>query len=266
MSRGGVHRREPCNRSRERYADRMRPESLDFLKAIVNAPSPSGYEQPAARAYRAYTEGVADRVTTDVHGNVAAILNPEASTRIMLAGHMDEIGFIIHHLDDEGLLHFQAIGGHDSAIPVGQRVWVHGKQRVAGVIGRTAIHLQDETERKRKPEFKDLWIDIGATSRPRGGRGRQPRRRRHLPVRVPDPPGRPGDGARIRQQDGVLRGRRSIASPESRTAGFTPTSESTRWRPCRKRSACAAPVPRATASRPRRGSRSTSTMPSTTPV
>ncbi len=143
----------------------MRTESLDFLKAIVNAPSPSGYEQPAARAYRSYTEGVADRVTTDVHGNVSAILNPEASTRIMLAGHMDEIGFIIHHLDDEGLLHFQAIGGHDSAIPVGQRVWVHGKQRVAGVIGRTAIHLQDETERKRKPEFKDLWIDIGATSR-----------------------------------------------------------------------------------------------------
>ena len=143
----------------------MRPQSLDFLKAIVNAPSPSGYEEPAARVYRAYTEPFADRVTTDVHGNVAAALNPGASTRIMLAGHMDELGFIIHHVDDGGLLHFQIIGGHDSAIPVGQCVWVYGKQRVAGVIGRTAVHLQDEAERKRKPEIKDLWIDIGAQSR-----------------------------------------------------------------------------------------------------
>ncbi len=143
----------------------MRPQSLDFLKSIVNAPSPSGYEQPAARVYRAYTETVADRVSTDIHGNVAAILNPSAAMRVMLAGHMDELGFIVHHIDDEGLLHFQGIGGHDSAIPTGQRVWVHGKQRIAGVIGRTAIHLQDEAERKRKPEIKDLWIDIGAGSR-----------------------------------------------------------------------------------------------------
>jgi endoglucanase len=143
----------------------MRDESLAFLKAIVNAPSPSGYEQPAARVYRAYTEGIADRVSTDVHGNVAAILNPGAEMRIMLAGHIDELGFIVHHIDDQGLLHFQGIGGHDSAVPVGQRVWVHGRERLPGVIGRTAIHLQDEAERKRKPELKDLWIDIGATTR-----------------------------------------------------------------------------------------------------
>ena len=143
----------------------MRQESLAFLRALADAPSPSGYEQPAARLYRAYTEGIADRLSTDVHGNVSAVLNPGAATRIMLAGHMDEIGFIVHHIDDEGLLHFAGIGGHDSTIPVGQRVWVHGTERVTGVIGRTAIHLQDETERKRKPEFKDLWIDIGATSR-----------------------------------------------------------------------------------------------------
>ncbi|MCW6508188.1 M42 family metallopeptidase [Lichenifustis flavocetrariae] len=143
----------------------MRAASLEFLKDIVNAPSPSGYEQPAARVYRAYTEAIADRVTTDVHGNVAAVIHPDAPMRIMLAGHMDELGFIIHHIDDEGLLHFQGIGGHDTAVPVGQRVWVYGKQRLVGVIGRTAIHLQDETERKRKPELKDLWIDIGAASR-----------------------------------------------------------------------------------------------------
>jgi endoglucanase len=143
----------------------MRPESLEFLKAIVVAPSPSGYEQSVAKLYRQYTEQFADHVTTDVHGNVTAVLNPNASMKVMLSGHMDEIGFIVHYISDEGLLYFSGIGGHDAVIPVGQRVWVHGKERVAGIVGRKAIHLLEEEERKKKPELKDIWIDIGATSR-----------------------------------------------------------------------------------------------------
>lgn len=143
----------------------MRPESLDFFKAIVNVPSPSGYEERAAELYRQYTRPFADKLHTDVHGNVWAIANPDAEMKIMLAGHMDEIGFIVHYIDDQGLIYFSAIGGHDSVIPVGQRVWVHGKERVAGVIGRKAIHLLEEEERRKKPELKDLWIDIGSSSR-----------------------------------------------------------------------------------------------------
>lgn len=143
----------------------MRAESLEFLRTIVNIPSPSGYEERAAEVYRQYTNGFADKVWTDVHGNAYAALNPDAEMKIMLAGHMDEIGFIIHYISDEGLIYFSGIGGHDSVIPVGQRVWVHGKERVPGIIGRKAIHLLEEDERKRKPELKDLWIDIGATSR-----------------------------------------------------------------------------------------------------
>lgn len=147
----------------------MRSESLDFFKAIVNVPSPSGYEERAAEVYRGYTKDFADKVHTDVHGNVWAIANPDAEMKIMLAGHMDEIGFIVHYIDDSGLLYFSGIGGHDSVIPVGQRVWVHGKEQVCGVIGRKAIHLLDDDERKKKPEIKDLWIDIGA----------RPAKRRH---------------------------------------------------------------------------------------
>lgn len=143
----------------------MRQESLDFLKDLVAAPSPSGYEQPAAAAFRGYVERHADKVATDVHGNVTAALNPGAEMKIMLAGHMDEIGFVVHHISDEGLIYFSPIGGHDSVIPVGQRVWVHGKQRVAGVVGRKAIHLLDPEERKKKPELRELWIDVGASSR-----------------------------------------------------------------------------------------------------
>lgn len=143
----------------------MRSESLDFFKAIVNVPSPSGYEERAAEIYRGYTKPFAHEVKTDVHGNVAAILNPKAGMKIMLAGHMDEIGFIVHYISDDGLLYFSGIGGHDSAIPIGQRVWVHGRKQVPGIIGRKAVHLLEEDERKKKPELKDLWIDIGAATK-----------------------------------------------------------------------------------------------------
>lgn len=143
----------------------MRAASLSFLQEIVNTPSPSGYEEQAAQVYRNYTKPFADLIETDVHGNVWSVLNPKASMKIMLAGHMDEIGFIVHYIDENGLLYFSGIGGHDSVIPVGQRVWVHGKKRVPGVIGRKAIHLLEEEERKKKPEIKDLWIDIGASTK-----------------------------------------------------------------------------------------------------
>ena len=143
----------------------MRDESLEFLKALVETPSPSGAEGPIARLYRDHVGRYADRVATDVHGNVTGILNPDAPMRIMLAGHMDEIGFIIHHISDEGLLHFSTIGGHDSTIPVGQRVWVHGRQRITGAIGRKAIHLLSADDLKKKPTISELWIDIGARTR-----------------------------------------------------------------------------------------------------
>ncbi len=144
----------------------MRSESLAFFKEIVNVPSPSGYEERAAEVYRQYTKDFADKIHTDVHGSVWAIANPDAEMKIMLAGHMDEIGFIIHYISDEGLLYFSGIGGHDSVIPVGQRVWIHGKNgRIPGIIGRKAIHLLEEDERKKKPELKDLWIDVGASNR-----------------------------------------------------------------------------------------------------
>ena len=143
----------------------MRKESLEFLKAIVDEPSPSGYEEGAAELFRQYTKPFAEEVRTDSHGNVYAILNPKAEMKIMLSGHMDEIGFVVHYISPEGLLYFSPVGGHDSAIVVGQRVWIHGKGRIPGVIGRKAIHLLQDEERKKKPELKDMWIDIGLNTK-----------------------------------------------------------------------------------------------------
>ncbi|MBM3498346.1 MAG: M42 family metallopeptidase [Armatimonadetes bacterium] len=144
----------------------MRKPSLDFLKALLEAPSPSGYEQPAMRIVREYVQGFADEVKTDVHGNVVAALNPSGSPRVMLAGHCDQIGMMVQYINDDGYLYFAAIGGIDTAVLAGLRVRVHTSHgAVPGVIGRTAIHVLPAEERSKLPAIEKLWIDIGAKDR-----------------------------------------------------------------------------------------------------
>ena len=141
----------------------MRQESLDFLVALLETHSPSGFEQPAQKVVRAELEKCADAVRTDVHGNVMGILHPDAAFRVMLAGHCDEIGLMVTHIDDQGYLFFAAIGGVDPAITSGQRVVVHGeKGPVPGVIGRKPIHLMEQEERGKPDKLSKQWIDIGA--------------------------------------------------------------------------------------------------------
>lgn len=141
----------------------MSDETYIFLKEMVDAPSPSGYEQPAAAVWRRVASDVADTIVGDVLGNSIATRNPKGSPRIMLAGHLDEIGFIVRYITDEGFIHFGQIGGHDTTVVVGQRVVVHGANGPQpGVVGRKAIHLMSSEERKKSVETEDLWVDIGA--------------------------------------------------------------------------------------------------------
>jgi endoglucanase len=140
----------------------VREESFAFLKQIVDTPGPSGYEQQVQKVYREQVRRYADEVRTDVMGNVFAIKNPEGRPRVMLAGHADEIGFIVRYINDEGFLYFGQVGGHDAIVTVGQRVYVHTRNGpVLGVLGRKAIHLLDQDERTKVPKTDDLWIDIG---------------------------------------------------------------------------------------------------------
>jgi endoglucanase len=143
----------------------MREQSLKFLRELISTPAPSGFEKEIGKLYQSYVGPFVEKVTTDTLGNVAAIIHPDAPMRIMLAGHMDEIGFMIHYISDDGFLHFKSVGGNDSAIAAGQRIWVHGKTRIAGSIGTKAIHLQSADEQKQKPSMKNLWIDIGAANK-----------------------------------------------------------------------------------------------------
>jgi len=144
----------------------MRKESLAFLEELVNAPSPSGFEQPAQAVVREYAAQHAHEVTTDVMGNVIAVVNPGGKPRVMLAGHCDEIGFMVRYITDQGFIHFAPIGGVDAHLVPGQKVHVHtAKGPVLGVVGKKAIHLMDPEERKKVLKFHQQWIDIGAADR-----------------------------------------------------------------------------------------------------
>jgi len=144
----------------------MKKESLDFLKTLLNTPSPSGYEMGVQDLIRRRLTDLCDEVRTDVHGNVIGILNPGASFRLMLAGHCDEVGYMIMHIDEKGFLYFSPVGGTDPAIVIGQRLRIHTRQGpILGVVGRKPIHLTDPDEKNKMPKFHEMWLDIGAKNK-----------------------------------------------------------------------------------------------------
>src|SRR5689334_2625502 len=143
----------------------MNSDSIDFLRALVETGGPSGYEQPVQKVFKARAESFGASVSIDVLGNAIAVVNPEGAPRIMLAGHADEIGFLVRYVDEHGYIYFAPVGGWDAEIAVGQRVTVHTSNGpICGVIGKRAIHLMDDEDRRKKSEIHKLWIDIGATS------------------------------------------------------------------------------------------------------
>ncbi len=140
----------------------MREASKVFLHKLLSAPGPSGYEGPVRNVWKEEVSNYADEVTTDVHGNAIASLGEKGFPRVMLAGHMDELGFQVIHIDEAGYLFFETIGGFDLGIVPGRKVRVHTKKGpILGVLGKKPIHLMSPNERKKIPEKHDLWIDIG---------------------------------------------------------------------------------------------------------
>ena len=141
----------------------MRKASFDFLSTLIEAPSPSGYEQPAARVFRDYVAPLADEVSTDVMGSVHAVLKGKAGgPSVMLAGHIDEIGFMVTYITDDGFCAFAPIGGHDPQILPGARVTVHTTDGpLLGVLGRLAVHLLEDEERKQVVKMHKMFIDLG---------------------------------------------------------------------------------------------------------
>jgi putative aminopeptidase FrvX len=136
----------------------------DSLRSLLTAPGPSGYEAPAAEAFRAAAREVVDDVTWDTVGSTVARLRGSGDGPLVaVVGHIDEIGLIISHIDDKGFLRFRQVGGWDPVVLVGQRVEIVTRDGpVTGVIARKPAHVLEEDERKAAPEIKRLHIDVGA--------------------------------------------------------------------------------------------------------
>jgi putative aminopeptidase FrvX len=144
----------------------MEAAGLEFLKELLETPSPSGYERPVQDVVRRFVGQFADDVRTDLHGNVIAGVNVGAATRIMFAGHCDQIGLIVTQIDDNGFIYSQPIGGWDPQQLIGQRMTIWTSQGpIPAVIARKPIHLLNDEERKQAVKQQDLWLDIGARSK-----------------------------------------------------------------------------------------------------
>ena len=144
----------------------MREQSLNFLKTLVNTPSPVGHETRGQRVWLDYAEQFADETFSDAYGNCVAVLNKGGSPRIMLAGHADEIAMAVNYIDDNGFIYVRKMGGVDAAITKAQRVVIHTRKGpVKGVVGNVAPHLMKEEKDPKPPKIHDLFIDIGVASR-----------------------------------------------------------------------------------------------------
>src|SRR5918911_654110 len=136
------------------------------LRKLLTAPGPSGYEQAPAAVFREAAGAFAEVTNDSVGSTVARVPGTGDGRSVAIVGHIDEIGLIVHHVDDDGFLWFTGVGGWDPIILVGQRVRVAtAGGPVPGVVGKKPIHLLKEDDRKKVPQLKDLHIDIGA----RGG-------------------------------------------------------------------------------------------------
>lgn len=144
----------------------MEQRGIDFLRRLLDAPGPSGYERVPARIWREEASSFASDVSGDVLGNSFARVGTPGGPKVMIAGHTDEIGFLITHIDEEGFLWFQPVGGWDDQVVVGQRLRIAGRSGdTIGVIGKKAAHLLRKEDRDRPTEIRDMWIDIGAANR-----------------------------------------------------------------------------------------------------
>lgn len=144
----------------------MRDKSFEFLKTLVNTPSPTGYETRGQRVWLDYVSRFADETFSDAYGNCVAVLNKGGGARLMLAAHADEIAMTVNFIDSNGYLYVKKVGGIDPAITKAQRVNIYTKDgTIRGVVGNVAPHLTKVDNDRKLPHMHELFIDIGVSSK-----------------------------------------------------------------------------------------------------
>lgn len=141
----------------------MREGDVEFLYEMLRTPSPTGWEQPLQRKIYDRYKDVAHAIDPDVHGNLVLALNPKAKRKVMLAGHCDQIGFLVKYISPGGYIYLDKLGGADSGVILGEHLVIHSKSGpIVGVVGRKPVHLQQGPEVQQIPITTKIWMDIGA--------------------------------------------------------------------------------------------------------
>lgn len=137
--------------------------NIPLLADICEKPGVSGFEQPIRELILKSIHDLADEITVDPLGNIVAIQRGKSSEKkVMVPAHMDEIGFIVTHIDNDGFVRFHTLGGFDPKTLTSQRVLVHGKNKtLLGVMGSKPIHVMTPEERNKVPQIQDYFIDLG---------------------------------------------------------------------------------------------------------
>ncbi|MEL7148749.1 MAG: M42 family peptidase, partial [Bacteroidota bacterium] len=135
---------------------------IPLLKKICELPGAPGFEKPIRDFVIEAVKPFVDELRVDNMGNVFAIKKGKSSDKkVMVAAHMDEIGFIVTHIDDNGFVRFHTLGGFDAKTLTAQRVIIHGKKPVIGVMSSKPVHVMTAEERNKVPKTTDYFIDLG---------------------------------------------------------------------------------------------------------
>jgi endoglucanase len=139
---------------------------MELLRKLSEAAGVPGYEEEIRGLVKAELEGLVDELRTDVLGNVVGLKRGSGKSKnkkkVMLAAHMDEIGFLVRHIEKEGFLRIEPLGGFDPRVLLAERVVVHTSSGdLLGTIGAKPVHILTEEEKKKPVEIKDLFIDLG---------------------------------------------------------------------------------------------------------
>jgi putative aminopeptidase FrvX len=139
---------------------------IPLLARICEAPGAPGYEKMIRELVLSELKGLADDIRTDNMGNIIALKKGRSSAKkTMAAAHMDEIGFIVTHVDDQGFVRFNPVGGFDPKTLTSQRVIIHGRKDVFGVMGSKPVHIMSAEEKTKVAQIKDFFIDTGMTKK-----------------------------------------------------------------------------------------------------
>jgi len=135
--------------------------NIELLEKITQIPGAPGYEHKIRSFIKSQLEGVTDELYTDPMGNLIAVLKGKTDQKMMIAAHMDEISFVVSHIDDDGFIKFHTLGGFDPKTLTAQRIIIHGKKDIIGVMGTKPIHIMTAEERAKPPKINDYFIDTG---------------------------------------------------------------------------------------------------------